>query len=495
LGPAVQTSDLQNGSYAVIQRSEIARKDAVAPKNDHTHENGQKCDCNKVKPRPGSFNLLHSNGDIFRVPVEQCKTREGLMEAIKMSYGSSEKAKKEIQEGNFEIFAHVYVDGYHRAKILPVQNWTRAIASENTLLIQLASEDDDKPLALTGTDTKSEAEVHEMKYATKVKYRIDYFVTAKRSGLAEFLTTTLHDHPVELTTNLLDNNKEQHVLEEIKSVTFKRRDNPPRKDQITGTGVKLDINDTVGDKKLKICSTFLLNALRAVAKYSFNAPSGDETDTFKDGMFPYPFQDLFNHMRELQDYKTETSRPRANHTEEYNGETDRHIDLLMEYLYNESNIKLRSLEAAWEKKVPTTTFSGLLLLLKPGTDVYVREDDQLNAYVIDSVSGGVNYSVPDNWSWKLSPTRYSIYVWNLMYNGKVIKRRVKTVEIPVFDGDREIRSLPLFPTKFQDKFDEGARRKRLIDRGIKYFQYSKGPAFLEYSGLGLRPGWKKVRNS
>jgi hypothetical protein len=81
-----------------------------------------------------------------------------------------------------------------------------------------------------------------------------------------------------------------------------------------------------------------------------------------------------------------------------------------------------------------------------------------------------------------------------MYDSKTIKRRSKTIDIPVFDGDREIRSLPLFPTKFQDKFDDGARRKHLVDRGIKYFQYSKGPAFLEYSGLGLRPSWKKVRN-
>jgi hypothetical protein len=101
-------------------------------------------------------------------------------------------------------------------------------------------------------------------------------------------------------------------------------------------------------------------------------------------------------MRELQEYKKKPSKPRANHTDAYNEQTDRHIDLLMEYLCNENNINLKSLEASWEKKVPTTTFSGLLLLLKPGADVYVQEYDQLNAYVIDSVSGGVDYSVPDN---------------------------------------------------------------------------------------------------
>jgi hypothetical protein len=418
------------------------------------------------------------------------------MEMIKASYGSNERAKKDIQGGKFEIFSHVYVDGSRHAKFLQPQDWTSAISDRDTLIVRLASEDDNKPLALTGTEDNSKTGMLDIKYEERVKYKIDYWLGVKHGTFEkpQLLTTTFHDHPVELITSSVESMKEQHVLEEIKSVMFKYRQNPPTKEQITGTGVKLDTNDTIGGKKLKICSPFLLNALRAVTKYSFNAPSGNDTDTFKDGMFPYPFQDLFNHMRELQEYKKNTSKPRANHTDAYNEQTDRHIDVLMEYLYNENNINLKSLEASWEKKVPTTTFSGILLLLKPGADVYVQEYDQLNAYVIDSVSGGVDYSVPDNWRSKFSPTIYSIYVWNLMYDGKTIKRRSKTIEIPIFDGDREIRSLPLFPTKFQDKYDDGARRKQLVDRGIKYFQYSKGPAFLEYSGLGLRPSWKKVRN-
>jgi len=40
------------------------------------------------------------------------------MEMIKASYGSNKRAKKDIQDGKFEIFSFVYVDGYRYAKFL-----------------------------------------------------------------------------------------------------------------------------------------------------------------------------------------------------------------------------------------------------------------------------------------------------------------------------------------------------------------------------------------
>ena len=208
---------------------------------------------------------------------------------IKASYGSNKRAKKDIQGGKFEIFSMVYVDEFRHAKFLQPQDWTSAISDRDTLIVRLASEDDNKPLALTGTEDNSKTGIQDIKYKERVKYKIDYWLSSKRgTDKPELLTTTFHDHPVELITSS-ESIKEQHVLEEIKSVTFQYRQNPPTKEQITGTGIKLDINDTIGGKKLKICSPFLLNALRAVTTYSFNAPSGDDTDPFRDRMFPYPF--------------------------------------------------------------------------------------------------------------------------------------------------------------------------------------------------------------
>jgi len=326
-------------------------------------------------------------------------------------------------------------------------------------------------------------------YATKVSYTIDYYKRSEWRNDKEFLYSTSYDDPVVLERSG-SKDRELPVLEEKKSVTLRKVISGQNKKRIKERAPKLDVGDIVGNTTLHIPSPFLLNALRSIIKYSSKAPSGDGSDELKDGAFLHPYADLFYHKQELSDYKKDTTGPRANHTPEYNAECDRHIDLLLEYLDQESSVQLKSLEAKWAKKVPTTTFAGLWLLMKPGTDVYVEEDGQLNAYVVDSVSGGVNYLAQGQWS--TSAQSYYVRVWNLNYNGQVIRRMSKIIHVPVFDNERDIMSLPLVPTRFKDKIDGGARRKQLIERGKKVVQFAKGPAFLEYTGLGLKPGWKKV---
>jgi hypothetical protein len=55
--------------------------------------------------------------------------------------------------------------------------------------------------------------------------------------------------------------------------------------------------------------------------------------------------------------------------------------------------------------------------------------------------------------------------------------------------------LPLFPVQYHDNSNESATRDRLIGRGKKYFNYCKRPTFLEYTGSGLKAGWKSVSPS
>ncbi|KAI0903084.1 hypothetical protein F4823DRAFT_629696 [Ustulina deusta] len=230
----------------------------------------------------------------------------------------------------------------------------------------------------------------------------------------------------------------------------------------------------VGEKRLRIHSPFLLNALKSIIKYSSKVPSGADTGNLNDGEFSHPYQDLFHHKQELSDYKKETAGPRANHTPEYNAECDRHIDFLLQYLDQEPNVRIKALEVMWVKSIPTTTFAGFWLLMKPGSDVYVEEDGQLNAYVVDWVSGGVDYLSPSQWS--TSVQGYDVCVWYLKYDGKVVGRGSKLIHVPVFDNERDILSLPIFPTRFQDKMDGG-------------------PTYLEYTGLGLKPGWKQYHQA
>lgn len=71
-------------------------------------------------------------------------------------------------------------------------------------------------------------------------------------------------------------------------------------------------------------------------------------------------------------------------------------------------------------------------------------------------------------------------------------QQLRTVEVTVFDNERELVRLPVFPVKFIDESDGNCQKHRLIDRGKRYFEYSKQPSFLQYSGKGVKRGAKSV---
>ncbi|KAI1155266.1 hypothetical protein F4825DRAFT_407951 [Nemania diffusa] len=429
---------------------------------------------------------VHAGGVGLIIPWTLCQTLKDIEALVKSSYGDNEEAKKEIDEGKYELYTGT------GAKILP-HLWNMLVEPGWSVNIQLESEksdsdsDSEKP-----SKSEDKPEKSETTYTTSLKYTVAYYIK-DFGGEVDFLYNKSYDEPVVLERSGSDA-RELPILEEIKTVVVPRRSKLGHRREAPEGIPKLRAGDKIGWMGLRIHSPFLLNALKSIIKYSSTAPSGDTTGNFEDGEFPHPYQDLFHHKQELSDYKKATDvGPRANHTPEWNAECDRHIDFLLEFLDKEHNIRIQSIEAKWAKKTPTTTFAGLWLLMKPGSDVYVQEHGQLNLYVVESVSGGVDYFSQSQWSNRAQA--YSICVWNLKYNGKVIGREAKFIRVPVFDGEVDILSLPVFPAKNYDKVDGGARRKQLVERGRKMFQFSKGPVYLEYSGLGLKPGSKKYENA
>jgi hypothetical protein len=410
---------------------------------------------------------------------------------IKFSYKDN-KEEKEIDEGKYEL----RIDDTNIVIIPPL--WEMLVEPGWTVTIRLQSQtDSDTDSSADSGDIsnthRDESEGNEKdsegKYAVKIKYTIDYH-QKDPYGRSIFMYSTSSDDSVVLETS---GSKAQTlpVLEEKISVTFHETDNSRRQKPTSNRGPKLDVGDRIGKTRLYIHSPFLLNALRAVMKYSSETLSGDNADELKEGVFPHPYRDLFYHKQELSDYKNDTTGLRLNHTLAYNEECNRHIDLLLKYLDREPKIQIKELEAKWAKKVPTTTFAGFWLLMKPGSDVYVRRNGQLNAYVVEGVVGGVEYFF-GGLGGSVRAQNYFIEVWNLKFDGKVIKRKAEVIKVPVFDNERDIMSLPLFPTRFKDKMDDGVRRKQLIGRGEKVFRFAKSPAFLEYTGVGLKPGGRKV---
>ncbi|RYC65182.1 hypothetical protein CHU98_g1061 [Xylaria longipes] len=432
-------------------------------------------------------------------PAEEKRVITGMENLIKVTY-EDEMAKNEIDNGKYEIHT---MDGDRIIRdwwdMLVQPGWRVVIrldsqkGSDDGLSSDSAS-DSDHQSEVSQRESKGKGDNFETLYIPKVTYTVSY-----HSAIGPYRTegplirSFSYDNAVVLARSY-SNAEEISVLEEKVSVIVSEvRDHQEYGKSTLAHKPKLFAGDMVGKKSLRIHSPFLLNTLRSIIKYSSSIPSVRNWYCgLEHGEFPYPYMDLFHHKRDLLSSKNDTTGPRANHTSEYNAICDGHIDLLLEYLENEPVVQHKLSEDRWAKKTPTTTFAGFWLLMKPGSDVYIREGGQLNAYVVDSVSGGV-HSEPRSTSDRVRS--YIVRVWNLTYDGKLIRRQAKAIEIPMFDNERDILSLPVFPARFQDNKDGGARKQQLIDRGKKVFRFAKCPTFLEYTGLGLTPGWKKYNRA
>lgn len=326
-----------------------------------------------------------------------------------------------------------------------------------------------------------------------IKYTLHFFKQS-RYGYADAATATESFESPPLLKRIWNAKTKLPVLEEIQDVVSSLDDdfvgrgprtNNRRQQMLTAT-------DFIRGKYLKIHSAHLMDALRAVIKYTSRTKDGNRKgSSLGQAEFAYPYLELYHHLEELRDLQSGKYEFQRRHSEEYNNECSQHIDMLVKYLYSVQEIKLEQCEARWTRPVPVTTFMSYAMLLKPGTDVYVRQGDSLDAYVIESVTGGVSFpefgKAPD-----VKP--YTVDVWFLWSDGNIISRMLTTFLIPVFDNEREIRSLKVFPTRFHDNQDGGQRRKSLIMRGKKFFECTRTPKHMEYSGFG-KGTLKEVRST
>ncbi|KAJ6031075.1 ATPase AAA-type core [Penicillium herquei] len=261
------------------------------------------------------------------------------------------------------------------------------------------------------------------------------------------------------------------------------------------------VYDAISDPILYIKSPFLLNALKAIIECQSSVDvfiprrrqdmyeEGDgaylrsrgkvETDLGR-GQFAYPFTDIYHHREKLAQYREKVGE---DHDEEYTATCKEHIDVLLEYIYDLSEIGLRDAELLFTSEIPKTTFSALWLILKPGSDVYVPEFGTLNTYVIESVSGGF-------FSRNSRSNSYCVSVWNMNnYGGQYLTRSLQRIYIPAFEYEREITSLPVYPVQFHvDEDPENPLRQQLIERGKRWVEMGKKPTYQEYTGPSRMQG-------
>ncbi|PLB36595.1 P-loop containing nucleoside triphosphate hydrolase protein [Aspergillus candidus] len=122
------------------------------------------------------------------------------------------------------------------------------------------------------------------------------------------------------------------------------------------------------------------------------------------------------------------------------------------------------------------TFRMLWLLFKPGETVYMVSEGQMSAYVIQSVE--VDRKVLSS---RVFTKPYSVYLWNLQYDGRFVGRSSEFVYVSPFDGERQITSLKIFPSHFYDRTDGEKTREHLIRQGQQWYESLQGRQMI-YSG-------------
>jgi hypothetical protein len=315
--------------------------------------------------------------------------------------------------------------------------------------------------------------------------------------VVNYLTTDSDDDYVKQTTERLDSSEGMRskikipdalspnsVLEETREIYLSDKH---------ALGAKNNVFDTIGNPIISIHSPMLLNALKAIIDFQsipdeFFPKEYSAKSVLSDlgrARFVFPFTDLYHYRDKLLQYGKEVCET---HDSEYSTVCKEHIDILIDYLYGLPEVGLRKVEELWMAKTPKTTFPFLWLLLKAGSDVYVREEGKLNAYVLESFEGGPQWNSSNERS-----TPYIVNVWNLNFDGQVLTRSVQSIVIPVFDDEREITSLPLFPAHFHvDKDPLNPLRQQLVDRGKRFVKMVKSPSFQEYSGPSKLQGIRTV---
>ncbi|OJD34038.1 p-loop containing nucleoside triphosphate hydrolase [Diplodia corticola] len=310
-----------------------------------------------------------------------------------------------------------------------------------------------------------------------VSYVVDFYEMI-RSNYSKVWTERSSDP---ITKNLSKkSNMAASILEEVRKVYRGNKMSSVRENS------EIEATDIVSSPTLYVRSKMLLNALKAVIEFQSIVPGRvtvvpgwtekNEEASLDEGVFVYPFQDLYHCKDDLLAYQGRLDSEER-HTTDYNHTCKQHIDVLVQYLYAQEGMNLKEVEGLFS--AGKTTFNCYWLLLKPGRDVYVRDErDQLNAYVIETVIGGPGVISGRQWA-----EAYTLLVWNMEFNGERLSRSTETVTVPIFSGEREIHTLPVFPTD-NHKDDECGEslEESLFKRGQTYVEVVRSPSFQEYTG-------------
>ncbi|KAL8734032.1 MAG: hypothetical protein Q9166_001793 [cf. Caloplaca sp. 2 TL-2023] len=177
--------------------------------------------------------------------------------------------------------------------------------------------------------------------------------------------------------------------------------------------------------------------------------------------------------------------------------TCKHLAALLHFLEQSVGPRIDLARSRLSKPNPTVTFDDLWILFKPGIDVYsdlASRYDVDNALYASVVIETVNANISEEGAG--NKDRMDVYTWGLESDGSTIKRQSLYKHIDWYKGEREVMSLPIFPSRFQDQKDGGKRRRMLEERGERVHNLMRSqPKQMWYDGLFLTTRKEKYRGT
>jgi hypothetical protein len=243
---------------------------------------------------------------------------------------------------------------------------------------------------------------------------------------------------------------------------------------------------------IDIFSRHLLKLIRSVVReYPGQTLKGDSIAVRA------PFRVLAHHYKDLLALRdSRVSRPTdpiASDEEKKDFQKENeHLNILLNYFERHWVKDFAPVEARF-LNAGATSYDRLWLLFKPGTTVYARSGGKLAAYIFESYEenrredrGRVVPIGLEEVGVDYRRREWNATCWFLTYNGRRIVRTSHKFLIKEFPGEKDITSLPVFPSEYLDSLDGGRTKSKLTDLGEKYYKIVKeSPAHLEYFG----PTW------
>ncbi|KAL8792172.1 MAG: hypothetical protein Q9195_005268 [Heterodermia aff. obscurata] len=234
---------------------------------------------------------------------------------------------------------------------------------------------------------------------------------------------------------------------------------------------------------IRINSEDLLKAIRGIIKYyPPNRFSGDSVEIASPYFF---FADHFDELEELQGKLGKDDL------------TGKHLDALMQYLKQSIGPRLETAKARLSRPVPVVSYDDLWILFKPGLDIYtyvgLSHDSILTAGVVIETE---NIRVDRSDRREGKKDYFRVNYWGLESNGVRISRDEMWKSIDMYDGERQVLSLPIFPSRYRDSKDGGETRRSLEERGERLYKliYAQ-PRQMWYDGHFFSAKKRKYRGT